>query len=216
MQYKGFIVIISDYLGAYDKCRKEYPIFGEYDMSEKTRMKSSERTKLMVMVSLTAVIISICSWISIPMVVPFTLQTFAVFFAFIFLGGVYGTLSVVIYILLGVIGVPVFSGFKSGVAVISGPTGGYIVGFVLSGLIYILVTKLLGEKKFAVMLALILGLLVCYVFGTLWFMYVYSGTENAKSFMTVLSLCVFPFIIPDICKMILAYILARIVKKAVR
>lgn len=185
-------------------------------MNEKIKMKSSDRIKLMVMVSLMAVIITVCSWISIPMVVPFTLQTFAVFFALVFLGGTYGTLSIVVYILLGVIGVPVFSGFKSGIAAISGPTGGYIVGFVLSGLVYILITKLMGEKKLAIILAMTLGLLVCYTFGTLWFMFVYAGTENAKGLMTVLSLCIYPFIIPDICKMILAFILARIVKKAVK
>jgi len=185
-------------------------------MKEKSRLKSIEKTKMMVMVSLMAVIITICSWISIPMVVPFTLQTFAVFFALIFLGGTYGTLSIVIYILLGVIGVPVFSGFKSGIAVISGPTGGYIVGFIFSGLLFILMTRLFGEKKVVIIVSMVLGLIICYLIGTLWFMFVYAGTENAKGFGTVLSICVVPFIIPDVCKMILAYILARIVRKAVK
>jgi biotin transport system substrate-specific component len=168
------------------------------------------------MTALMAVIITICSWISIPLVVPFTLQTFAIFFALIFLGGYYGTLSIVIYILLGAIGVPVFSGFKSGIAAITGPTGGYIVGFIFSGLVFILMTKIFGEKKHIIIISMVLGLLVCYLIGTLWFMHVYAGTENAKSFDTVLSLCVIPFMIPDACKLILAYMMGGIVKKAVR
>ncbi|MBO4782094.1 MAG: biotin transporter BioY [Lachnospiraceae bacterium] len=170
----------------------------------------------MVMTAFMAVIMVICSWITIPMVVPFTLQTFAVFFALLFLGGTYGTLSIFIYILLGVIGIPVFSGFKSGLAVITGPTGGYIVGFLFSGLIFIIMTRLFGEKKAVLIISMVLGLLICYLIGTLWFMHVYAGTESAKSFGTVLSICVIPFIIPDICKMVLAYIMSGLVKKAVR
>ena len=106
----------------------------------KENVSSALKTKMMVMTALMAVIITICSWISIPLVVPFTLQTFAIFFALVFLGGTYGTISITVYILLGIIGVPVFSGFKSGIAAITGPTGGYIVGFVFSGLLFLLLT----------------------------------------------------------------------------
>ena len=182
----------------------------------KEKVSSAMKTKMMVMTALMAVIITICSWISIPLVVPFTLQTFAIFFALVFLGGKYGTISITVYILLGIIGVPVFSGFKSGIAAISGPTGGYIVGFVFSGLLFLLLTKVFGEKKVVIIVAMVLGLLLCYLIGTLWFMYVYAGTEKAKSFGTVLSICVTPFIIPDACKMALAYIMGGLVKKAVR
>ena len=185
-------------------------------MGEKARLSSAEKTKFMVMASVTAVIIVICSWITIPMVVPFTLQTFAIFFALIFLGGAYGTLSIAVYIILGAIGLPVFSGFKGGLTAITGPTGGYILGFVFSGLIFWLMTKLLGEKKVVIVISMITGLTICYLFGTLWFMHFYAGTDNAKTFGTVLSLCVIPFIIPDVCKLVLAYVMAGIVKKAVK
>ena len=180
------------------------------------KSKTAVKTRYMVMTAFMAVIMVICSWITIPMVVPFTLQTFAVFFALLFLGGTYGTLSIFIYILLGIIGIPVFSGFKSGLAVITCPTGGYIVGFLFSGLIFIIMTRLFGEKKAVLIISMVLGLLICYLIGTLWFMHVYAGTESAKSFGTVLSICVIPFIIPDICKMVLAYIMSGLVKKAVR
>ena len=92
----------------------------------------------------------------------------------------------------------------------------YIVGFVFSGLIFILFTHLFGEKRVVKIAAMVVGLIVCYVIGTLWFMYVYAGTENAKGFGTVLSICVIPFIIPDILKLVAAYVLAGAVKKGVR
>ena len=83
----------------------------------------------MVYIAVFAVLIAICSWISIPTTVPFTLQTFAVFLAVGVLGGKRGSLSVLIYILLGAVGIPVFAGFSGGFGILLGQTGGYIVGF---------------------------------------------------------------------------------------
>jgi len=82
-------------------------------------------------ISVFTAIIAVCAQISIPMPtgVPFTLQTFAIPLAGIILGAKKGTLSVIIYIFLGIIGVPVFSGFIGGLAVIFGKTGGYIISF---------------------------------------------------------------------------------------
>ena len=93
--------------------------------------KRKMKTIDLAYMALGAVIIAVCSWISIPTVVPFTLQTFAVFSVLGLLGGKRGTISVLIYILLGAVGVPVFAGFSGGFGVILGPTGGYIVGFLL-------------------------------------------------------------------------------------
>ena len=183
---------------------------------DKVNTGMARKTKMIVMTGIMAALIAICSWIYIPLTVPFTLQTFAIFFALVFLGGKYGTLSIVVYILIGVIGLPVFSGFKGGYGVIIGPTGGYIVGFVFSGLIFMLFTRLFGEKRAVKIAAMVTGLIVCYVIGTLWFMFVYAGTENAKGFAAVLSICVIPFIIPDVVKLTAAYILAGAVKKGVR
>ena len=91
-------------------------------------MTSSTSTKMktldMAYIGLFAVVIAICSWISIPTVVPFTLQTFAVFLAVAVLGGKRGTLSVIVYVLLGAVGLPVFSGFKGGIGVLLNTTGG--------------------------------------------------------------------------------------------
>ena len=81
------------------------------------------KTYDMICVAMFAVIMAVCSWISIPTLVPFTMQTFALFLAFGVLGGKRGTLVVVIYVLLGAVGVPVFAGFSSGLGVLMGTTG---------------------------------------------------------------------------------------------
>ena len=173
------------------------------------RQKLSVRD--MIYVALMAVVIALCSWISVPSVVPFTMQTFAVFCALLLLGGRRGFLAVGLYILLGAFGLPVFSGFRGGIGVLLGPTGGYIAGFLLAALLYLML-----EKRFPPLALLIAGLLVCYLFGTLWFVYVYSSGGKEIGFGAALGLCVLPYLIPDAIKLLLAFVLTRRVKKAVK
>ena len=178
--------------------------------------KSKITTKELVFTALMAVIIAVCSWISIPTTVPFTLQTFGVFMAVGLLGGKKGTISVLVYILLGAVGVPVFAGFSGGIGVLFGTTGGYIVGFLLSGLVYWAMTAAFGEKLPIMIIAMVLGLLVCYAFGTAWFMIVYAKNTAPIGLMTALGWCVFPFIIPDCIKIALAIVLTKQLKKYVK
>ena len=113
-----------------------------------------------------AALIAICSWISIPAAVPFTMQTFAVFCVLGLLGGKRGTISILVYILLGAVGLPVFAGFSGGIGILFGTTGGYIIGFIFVGLIYWAAEKLFGAKLPLRIAAMVLGLAVCYAFGT--------------------------------------------------
>lgn len=187
--------------------------------ANKETNRSTERgwkTLDLAYIAIGAALITICSWISIPMSVPFTLQTFAVFAVLLLLGGKRGTLAVVTYILLGAIGAPVFSGFNSGVGVLLGTTGGYILGFLLMGLLFLLFEKLLRKRLWVEILALVLGLLVCYAFGTGWFMYIYTKKTGPIGLYGVLSWCVFPFILPDLVKMALAFVLAKRVKPVIK
>ena len=185
--------------------------------SEMTAKKTQhQKIVAMVQIALFAAIIAVCSWIQIPMTVPFTMQTFAVFCALATLGGKGGTISVLIYIVLGAVGVPVFAGFTGGVGVLFGTTGGYIIGFLFTGLLYWLITHFLGEKLPVMILALVLGLAVCYAFGTAWFMIVYAKNSGSVGLMTALGWCVFPFIIPDLIKIALAYVLSGKVRKYAR
>lgn len=178
--------------------------------------------------ALGAVLIALCSWISIPAVVPFTMQTFAIFLVLLVLGGRRGTMTIVVYVLLGAVGLPVFSQFGAGIGVLLGSTGGYILGFIFMGLTYRLVTGAAGRSstskvrwtgttgmgrsgkaRWTEAAALVLGLLVLYAFGTAWYMFMYAWTQGGAGLMSVLLLCVIPFVIPDLIKLALALALAR-------
>lgn len=182
---------------------------------EKTAASGSQHRKIvaMVQIALFAAIIAICSWIQIPLTVPFTLQTFAVFCTLGILGGKNGTISVLLYIILGAVGVPVFAGFSGGVGVLLGTTGGYIIGFLFTALLYWAITHFFGDKLPVMIIAMALGLVVCYAFGTVWFMLVYARTTGAVGLMTALGWCVFPFILPDCVKIALAILLAKRIPK---
>ena len=165
-------------------------------------------TRNIALIAFMAIFIAVSSWIAIPMVVSFTMQTFAIFFALRLLGGKKGLIAIVLYILLGVIGLPVFANFKSGLGVLVGPTGGYIWGFVACALIYMIFERFLDNKLvlYSVMFG---GLIICYLLGTVWFVFVMGRDGKSISFIEGLLLCVVPFIIPDVIKIILANVLAE-------
>lgn len=167
----------------------------------------------MCFIAMFAVIIAVCSWISVPLTVPITFQTFGVFAALGVLGGKKGTIAVIVYVLLGAVGLPVFAGFKLGIGTLLGTTGGYIIGFVLSGIVYWAITDKFGTKLAVTVIAMALGLLVCYAFGTAWFMIVYTRSKGAVTLWSALGWCVFPFIIPDAIKIALAILVSERVGK---
>ena len=170
------------------------------------------RTYQMVYSGIFAVLLAICSWISIPTVIPFTLQTFGVFLTVLLLGGKQGTITIFIYLLLGAVGIPVFSNFGAGFGYLLGNTGGYVIGFLLIGLSGWLFEKLFGRKHHVLWISLLFGLLLCYAFGTFWFLNLSMNSENSYGLTAALTLCVFPFILPDLCKFFLAYMISRRLK----
>lgn len=173
----------------------------------------SNKTRDIVYMSVFTAMISICSWISIPASIPFTLQTMGVFTTVGLLGGKRGTLTVLTYILLGAIGVPVFAGLTGGISVLLGTTGGYIMGFLLSALLMWGIETIMGRNQIVLAFSMIAGLIVCYVFGTAWFMMIYTQHSGVIGLSTVLGLCVIPFIIPDLIKIGVALFLAKRLKK---
>lgn len=183
--------------------------------TETAQVRTAGRGKTydMAYTAVFAVLIAICSWISIPTVVPFTLQTFAVFLAVSVLGGRRGTLSIAVYVLLGAVGIPVFAGFKGGIGVLLNTTGGYIIGFIFAGLIMWLMERLFGRKLWAQLFGMILGMITYLSVGTAWFMAVYLRQTGPVSLGTVLGWCVIPFLIPDIVKMMLALSLGNLLRR---
>ncbi|MDM8195689.1 biotin transporter BioY [Massilimicrobiota timonensis] len=173
----------------------------------------SNKTRDIVYMSVFTAMISICSWISIPASIPFTLQTMGVFTTVGLLGGKRGTLTVLTYILLGAIGIPVFAGLTGGVSVLLGTTGGYIMGFLLSALLMWGIETIMGRNQIVLAFSMVAGLIVCYVFGTAWFMLIYTQHSGVIGLSTVLGLCVIPFIIPDLIKIGVALFLTNRLKK---
>ena len=157
----------------------------------------------MVLCSLFAALTAICAWISIPLpAVSFTMQTFAVLLTLGILGGRWGSLTIGLYLLLGIIGLPVFAGFRGGAASLLEPTGGFLWGFLVGGLIYWILEKL-GKLP-----AMICTLVVVYLCGS-WLFSVYAGTD----LLTAMTVCVLPWLIPDGIKLALAYTLSRRIGK---
>ena len=176
------------------------------------------QTKDIAYIGIFTALMAICSWISLPLPsgIPVTLQTFGVFLAVGILGGRRGTLAVAAYLLLGLVGAPVLAGFSGGVGSYLTPSGGYLVGFLFTALLMWGMERLLGQKKWLLLLSMILGLAVCYAFGTVWFMAVYARDTGPISLTTALGWCVFPYLLPDAVKLALAWLLSGELRRHVR
>ena len=177
---------------------------------EKKRWTARDLAQIGMMTAVMAV----CAWITVPFTIPFTLQTFGLFITLRLLGGRRGTAVIGLYILLGIAGVPVFSGFGAGISVLAGPTGGYIAGFLLTGLLYI-VTKKLRTSRMRENAVLAAGLLICYAFGTAWFCAIKGNAGSPMGFLQAAGICVLPYLIPDVVKLLLADQISARVRKMV-
>lgn len=170
-------------------------------------------TKQMVLTGvMTAVICVLAPWaINISGLVPISLGTLAIYFVLYVLGMKLGTLSVFIYILLGAVGLPVFSNFSGGLGKLLGPTGGYIVGYIFMALICGFFIDKFSDNLPLQIVGFVLGTIVLYLFGTFWMMFL---TE--RTFFEALALCVTPFIPGDIAKLIIAIAVAFPLKKRLK
>lgn len=157
-------------------------------------------TKDLTYISFFSIVIALCAWLTIPTTIPFTLQTFGVFLTLLVLGGKKGTLSILIYLFLGAMGLPVFASMRGGIGALLDLTGGFLVGLLFIGIVYSLF-----KEKF---ISLLIGLILCYLIGTLWFMML-----GQTSFINALMICVVPFVGFDILKLYLACLISQRLKK---
>lgn len=190
----------------------------ENETAESKVKKRKKFTTLdMVYVGIFAAIIAVCSWISVPLTIPVTLQTMAVCLTAGLLGTKRGVLAVAVYLLIGLVGVPVFSNFTAGVSRLMGPTGGYLIGFIFTALIVGAATELFGDKIWVYAVSMIVGIAVLYAFGTAWYVIVYNrGNADAVTVSSALAACVVPFIIPDLIKISLATFFCSVLKKHIK
>ena len=195
-------------------------------MEQKTvSVKTSAQIRAAVLCGLFAAFTAVFSQISLPIgPVPISCSLIAVYLAGLFLPVKTAALSQLVYLLLGIIGVPVFAGFQSGAARLAGPTGGYLLVYPVIALILSLamviydkklVRKPLAARAVYIVSAMLVSLIVCYAAGTAWFT-VFSGS----SFQKALSLTVVPFIAGDIAKIVLCTVVTisarERLKKAVK
>lgn len=174
------------------------------------------RVRDMALCALFSALIAICAWLCLPATeIAFTLQTFGVALSLGLLGGKRGTVAIFVYLLLGAAGAPVFSGFRGGLGVLLGVSGGYITGFLAFGLIYWLITAVLRSRSGAQPVAMTLGLLACYLFGSVWFYITYLQAGSSIGLGVILAKCVLPYLLPDALKLSLALLLTRKLKRFV-
>ena len=167
-------------------------------------------------IAIGAALMAICAWITIPIgPVPFTMQTFAVLTVAGILGWKRAVASVLAYMGLGMMGLPVFSGFGGGIGVLAGVTGGYIVGFVFTAWIVGWAADRF-RRILPLALSMVAGIFLCYVFGTIWYLWIYTRSTGAVGMLSVLSVCVFPYILPDLFKAALALFLTKRLRKYIK
>ena len=172
------------------------------------------KAKHMALCGLFTAVLTVCAWISVPvgdMVI--TLQTFGIFLTLSLLGGKRGSIAVFVYLALGAVGAPVFSGFRGGLGALLGTTGGYIFGFMLTAFLYWILTSI-KDTPLTRLMAMIIGLLLCYGCGSWWYMTRYLSSGDLTLGL-VLVKCVLPYIIPDAIKLGLAWILTGKLKRFV-
>ena len=153
----------------------------------------------------TAIVIA-SAYLTIPFFIGITLQTLAIMLICMLFDLKISFSTVLIYILIGAIGLPVFSGFGGGLSFLVGPTGGFILSFLLFPIIFKLLGNRFRQSHVLRIISMCICIVVCYACGTAWYCFVYlSG--NVNNLAGALSICVFPFIIPDIIKIFIADIL---------
>ena len=175
-------------------------------------------TRDIAYIAVFTALLAVCSWIAIPTPtrIDFTLQILGIMLTLGILGGKRGTLAITAYLLLGAAGVPVFAGFYGGIGALLTPSGGYLIGYFFTALVMWAMEKALGTKAWALAVSMVLGLAVCYAFGTAWFMVVYPMGGEAVSLVTALAWCVIPYLPFDLIKLAAALTLSIQLRRYVK
>lgn len=176
---------------------------------EKSNSSVFFSVKNMTTIAMMTAVICVLGPFSVPIgQVPISLLPLAVFLAVYIIGTVRGTIAYSIYLLLGLVGVPVFGGFSGGPSVVFGPTGGYLVSFILMALLSGFFIHRFYKNVVLQGIGMFLGILLAYGVGTIWFMILMKC-----NLMVALTQCVFPFIPFDIVKVIVGIIVGRSVRR---
>lgn len=172
------------------------------------------KTKTMALIALMAAVTCILGPLSLAIPispVPISFTNLAVYFTVYVLGTKRGTISYLIYLLLGLVGLPVFSGFTGGAGKLFGPTGGYLIGFIFMALICGIFIEKWPTKLYLHFAGMVLGTAVCYLFGTAWLAF-----QANMGFYAALAAGVIPFIPGDLVKIIIALLAGPLIRKQLK
>ncbi len=178
---------------------------------QSTTTTSNIKTQTMVRIALVTAITCILAPLSIPLPftpIPISLTVLVLYISAYILGCRRGAISYLVYLLLGAIGLPIFSGFEGGFGKLLGPTGGYLIGFIFLILIAGFAVDKYPRSIFINVIGMILGTAVCYTFGTIWLSY-----QLDISFLQGLSIGVLPYLIGDGIKVLVAIFIGPLLKK---
>ena len=169
--------------------------------------KAKNKVYPLAMTAVMAAVMCVLGPMSIPIgPVPISFTNLVIYLALYILGWKRGTLSYVVYMLIGMVGMPVFSGYSGGMGKLFGPTGGYIIGFIPMAIIAgIVIDKC--RNRGAQLAAMVVGTAVCYAFGTAWFC-----VQAGYAVGAALGLCVFPFIPGDLAKIVIAMVAGPMIR----
>ena len=175
-------------------------------------MNDSNQLRMTVYTSLFVAFIAIGAFIAIPIgPVPIVLQNMFVLLAGIILGPTWGLACVAVYLLIGLAGLPVFSGGGSGIGKIFGPTGGYLLGYLPAVFVTAGISKGLGKKMSSDILAMVIGSLIVYAAGVSWLKVV-----TAMSLEKATAIGMIPFLIGDVFKIVAAAFIARALRSVIK
>ena len=171
-------------------------------------MQSKTPVRQMVLTAMFAALTAVLAQIQIPIgPIPFNLAVFGAYLTGMLLSPSWAIASMGVYMMLGVLGIPVFAGFQGGPAALFGKTGGYVIGYLFITGLTALAQKHTRSVWFTA-LAMLAGLGICYTFGTAWFMVV-----THADLPSALALCVVPFVLPDLGKAVCALLLGKVLKR---
>lgn len=174
-------------------------------------MENTKKSNIQILslIAVMSAVMCIIGPIVIPIgVVPISLTNFVIYLTVIMLGCKKGTISYLIYMLIGLVGAPVFSGFSGGVGKLLGPTGGYLIGFIFIGLIAGFFADRFKGNIYMYFIGITLSNIVNYIFGSVWLAY-----QANLSIKAALMTGVVPFIVPDLVKAVIAILIGMIIKK---
>lgn len=162
-------------------------------------------TRNITFVALFTAFLCVLAPLSIPIQpVPITLATLAVYVIGALLDYKRAPICVFLYIVIGALGLPVFSNYTGGIAKLLSPTGGFIIGYLFGVLVQSLLTTLKKDKFYIYPIAMVVSTIVIYAFGVAWFILVYLQKGETKSLSAVLAACVTPFLLGDALKIVVA------------